>query len=171
MRSVLRQVWWWTPWALAAIIVTAVVVYGIVAHSDGRKLPPTRARHYSNAQACLLVGPKGLREAGVAPVWAGMQDASSTTKTKVSYLAMSGPQTVDVAATYVTTLVQRQCDVVLAVGATEVAAVGKQAAAFPKTRFVEVGGADSAANVVVVDDSSASSTRMGVASIVRDATK
>jgi basic membrane lipoprotein Med (substrate-binding protein (PBP1-ABC) superfamily) len=81
---------------------------------------------------------------------AGMQDASLATAVKVHDLAITGPQTVDNGQTFVATLAQTQCDLVLAVGDTSVASVNTVAANYPKTTFVTIGGNTTRPNVSTV---------------------
>jgi hypothetical protein len=53
----------------------------------------------------------------------------------VSYLAVAGGDSVDNAVPYVNTLVQRRCELVIAVGANEAGAVRQRAATYPAVRF------------------------------------
>lgn len=162
-----------TRWiAGVAVLVVAVIVTAIVLSSrpSGRTLPPARARVYSEAQACLLTGPQGLGDPQAAAVWAGMQDASAKTKTKVSYLQVTGPATVANALPFATSLIQSKCDVVLGVGAAETGALVQSAGSFPSAHFVIVGGTATAANVAVVTEIDATSVRTAVAGIVQRAT-
>ena len=55
--------------------------------------PAARARSYTDLQACLLTGERGLADPAAAALWAGMEQASLATHAKVSYLAVAGPQT------------------------------------------------------------------------------
>lgn len=96
---------------------------------------------FDPVNACLLTDSEGVAGSRAAPVWAGMQDASLKTLRKVSYLAVSGPDTQANAASFVNTLVRRKCDLVLAVGESQVAAAEAQAKAYPAQRFVVVGTA------------------------------
>ncbi|MGH3636962.1 MAG: hypothetical protein ACRDTS_23335 [Mycobacterium sp.] len=70
---------------------------------------------------------------------------------------------------FVNTLVQRKCDLVLAVGASEVAAVAAQAKVFPSARFVVVGSATAGGNLVVIPQGSAAQVRDAVAAAVESA--
>jgi basic membrane lipoprotein Med (substrate-binding protein (PBP1-ABC) superfamily) len=67
-----------------------------------------------------------------------MQSASLATHAKVSYLAVSGPQTEENATTYLGSLVVQQCDVIIAAGAAEQAAVITDAGQFRSVRFAVV---------------------------------
>jgi hypothetical protein len=57
--------------------------------------PAARARSYTDFQACLLAGDRGLADPAAAPLWAGMQQASLATHAKVSYLTVAGPRAPD----------------------------------------------------------------------------
>jgi basic membrane lipoprotein Med (substrate-binding protein (PBP1-ABC) superfamily) len=103
---------------------------------------------YKDFDACLLTGTGGIRAGSpAAPVWKGMQDASAETLVRVSYLEVIGEQTKQNALPFLNSLVQRQCDVVLAVGAAQVDAAEAEAKHHPEVRFVVVGGEAVAANV------------------------
>ncbi|NUS09890.1 MAG: BMP family ABC transporter substrate-binding protein [Streptomyces sp.] len=152
---------WWVLGAgalLAAGVVVVAVVVAVTGPSQARKLPPTRARAYTEQQACLLTGGKGIADPAAAPVWAGMQDASARTRAKVTYLAMAGDQSVGAAGPYLTTLAGRKCGAVLTVGAAPDGAVAAIGPKYPGTRFLVVGasaGGRPAANVTVVPDTRA----------------
>lgn len=140
VRSWTRAQRYWAGAAGAAVVVAAViaaVVAGSGAH-HARELPPTRARAYTQQQACLLTGSRGLADPAAAPVWAGMQDASTRTHAKVMYLAMAGDQSAAAAGPYLASLAERHCTVVLAAGAGPAGAVDSTGVKFPGTRFVAV---------------------------------
>lgn len=151
-----------------AATVTALVLTSSDSGKDHRALPPTRARVYTEQQACLLTGERGLADPAAAPVWAGMRDASAGTHAKVTYLAMAGEQSAVAAGPYLATLADRKCTVVLTVGAAPDAAVPAAGPRFPGTRFVTVGaaGKGGGANVTAVPGGSATSTRDAVKSAV-----
>ena len=154
MRGRSRWPWWAAAAAVLAAGVTGVSLWGT---SGGPGPPPSRARVYSAVDACLLTGSQGIADPSVTPVWSGMQDASLATRAKVSYLAVSGPDTAGNALPFLGSLLVRHCNVIVADGAAEQAAVDTDAARFSAVRFVVVGtGAPTvdvtsrAANVTVV---------------------
>jgi basic membrane lipoprotein Med (substrate-binding protein (PBP1-ABC) superfamily) len=147
----MRRPWWV---AGSAAVVVLVGVLAAVFWPRGRALPPPRARVYTDASACLLTDSAGVGGAQAAPVWAGMQSASVRTRTKVSYLEVYGEDSVANAVPFVNTLVQRKCDLVIGVGASEVAAVLQQAATYPGVRFAVV-GKGSGQNVTAIAPASA----------------
>jgi hypothetical protein len=161
----------------AGVAVTVVVVAGQDSGS-GRTVPPTRARSYGEQQACLLTGARGLAEPAAGAVWAGMRDASAGTGAKVSYLAVTGEQTVANATPYLATLAGRRCTVVLTVGAAPDGAARAAGPAHPGTRFLVVGPPTAASgtsaaptgpagpNVTTVPAGSAHATRAAVATAV-----
>jgi len=112
--------------------------------------PPPRARPYLEFTACLLTDGHGVAGATAAPVWAGMQDASLATHAKVQYLAVSGEATAGNALPYLSSLIQRRCAVVLAVGPAQVEAVRADASRYPQVRFVVVGGSVAGTNVTAL---------------------
>ncbi|MGW2651791.1 BMP family ABC transporter substrate-binding protein [Streptomyces sp. NPDC001393] len=152
---------------IGVVVLAGGVVGGLLATGGGGTAP--RARQYSASDACLLTDSHGVRGSRAAVVWAGMEDASLATHTKVSSLPVFGPAAVANAVPYVNTLVQRHCDVVLAVGDTQTAAVEQVAPRNPKVRFVVVGGGRVLRNVAVL--SGAAGARVAVAHVVKDATK
>lgn len=166
MSERLRR-FWWVAALLAAVGIGLGLWLSLSQTSDSaHTLPPPRARVYGSFNACLLTDSAGVSGPTAAPVWAGMQAASVKTSRKVSYLAVSGPDTEPNAVAFVNTLVQRKCDLVLAVGDSEVAAVAAQAKAFPAQRFVVVGSAAAGANLTVVPAGAAQAVQTAVTQAV-----
>jgi len=157
--------------AVAGVVVAGGLVVWLWLGTGGRAIPLPRARAYTAFSACLLTGPRGLADERVAPVWAGMQEASLATRAKVSYLPVAGPGTVGAAMPDLATLVLRHCDVIIAVGPPETAAVSADSRRFPGTRFVTVGPGTARSNVTVVPAGSADAVRSRVASLVEAATQ
>ncbi|MGW1029168.1 hypothetical protein ACWD4J_36740 [Streptomyces sp. NPDC002577] len=131
-----------TVTASALVVVAAVAVTGfLVFQDDGRPpIPDTRARHYTEVDACLLTGKKGITSGTTAAeVWQGMQDASLKTHARVSYAPVTGEQSTANARPYLNGLLQRSCDVVVATGSPEVKAAAQAAPQYQKVGFVLVG--------------------------------
>lgn len=64
----------------AVAIALVMIVTGFFLHRHGSSRPPipaTRARHYTESDACLLTDRHGINAKAAAAVWQGMQDASS----------------------------------------------------------------------------------------------
>lgn len=150
---------WPGRWEMAVLGVVAVA--GTVAalmvsgarlpwSPGGRALPPARARSYENVDACLLTGPRGLADPVAAQEWAGLEDASRATTARVSYLAATGPATAAGTAPFVGSLLVRGCQVIVAAGVPERAAVLADAARYPETRFVVAGPAAGAPNLAAL---------------------
>jgi hypothetical protein len=155
-------------WLLVAGTALVVVIAGVVWLAWPSE-PEPRARQYLDYTACLLTDDHGVTGPAAAPVWAGMQKASSETRAKVQFAAVAGPQTPDNAVPFLTGLTQSKCDLVLAVGDGPVGAVGKVAARFPRTRFVVVGAKASGDNVSDVVAGPATETTAAVQRIVTTA--
>ncbi|MFD9393166.1 hypothetical protein ACFWBB_21360 [Streptomyces sp. NPDC060000] len=152
--------------AAAALTVAAVLLF---SHDDRPAVPDTRARAYSDVDACLLTDDKGITaDSTAATVWQGMQDASSKTHARVSYAPVTGEQSTGNARPFLNGLLQRSCDVVLAVGKPEVTAVEATAAQYKKVDFVLVGGA-TRANVNVRTVATGDGLRADVADAVEHA--
>ena len=165
----MRWRWWVAGGALILAVALAVALWPS-GDEKGLPLPPARARMYTAFDACLLTDTHGLATAQTAAVWDGMQNASLATHAKVSYLAVTGPDTPANASVFINTLLVRHCDLVLAVGASEVRAALAAAASYPEQHFVVVGGGPAAGNVAVVPSSAGLEVPARVAAVVRAAT-
>jgi len=128
---------------------------------------PTRARVYANMDACLLTGPGGVADPAVAPVWAGMEEVSATGQVRTSYLAVSAPATAASVQSHLGSLLVSKCDLIVAVGAPERAAVLAQARKFPSVHFLVLGPAAAAPSNVDALAFAPSGTKAAVASAVR----
>lgn len=159
-----RRQSWWAAGALLAVVAGALT-WALWPEPE----PEPRARQYREATACLLTDDRGVTGPEAAAVWAGMQDASLKTRAKVQFLEVDGAQTIDNARTFLGSLVQSRCDLVLAVGEAPVGAVRENAARFPSARFVTVGSGTSAANVSVVTEPTPEAVRAQVDRIVAEA--
>jgi basic membrane lipoprotein Med (substrate-binding protein (PBP1-ABC) superfamily) len=165
-RRLAGRRWWWLGLAAAALLVAVLLVWALwPTHTEQQP----RARQYLAFTACLLTDSQGVAGAEAAPVWAGMQDASLATRAKVQYLSVSGPQTVENALPFLSSLAQGRCDLVFAVGAVPVGAVRQGASTFPNIRFVVVGGGAQGSNVSKVDGSSPAETQAAVKRVLVDA--
>ncbi|MFC3578468.1 BMP family ABC transporter substrate-binding protein [Streptomyces yaanensis] len=136
-------------WAAGGVAVLALGLAGVAwlfLGDDERGTPPDpRARQYREVDACLLTGEKGIAQGTLAAsVWEGMQKASLDTRARVNYVPVTGDQSAGNARPFFNSLIQRQCDVVLAVGAPQVQVTQAAAAKNPKVRFVVVDDASEA---------------------------
>jgi basic membrane lipoprotein Med (substrate-binding protein (PBP1-ABC) superfamily) len=143
-------------------VVVVLVVLAVLLPQDE---PERRERVYGAATACLLTDAQGVAGAKAAPVWAGMQQASSKSGVKVQWLEVVGEQTPANGVTFLGSLAQGKCDLVLAAGDVPVNSVVQGAAKFPKTRFLVVGPAADASrtsNVAVLPNGSDEAVRIAV---------
>jgi basic membrane lipoprotein Med (substrate-binding protein (PBP1-ABC) superfamily) len=130
----------WRAAGAAGALALALLVAGIVLLvSPASPQAPVRARQYTTSQACLLTDSRGITSPPAATVWAGMEDASLATHAMVTYLSAYGPATAANAIPYANSLIERHCDVVLAVGAPQTGALSQIAPHTPKAYFVIVG--------------------------------
>ncbi|GAA2676860.1 hypothetical protein [Actinoplanes palleronii] len=127
--------------------LAVVVVAGAVTAWALQPDPEPRQREYLDATACLLTDQQGISSSQAAPVWSAMSAAGTAHLVRVQYLAVNGEQTAGNASTYLTSLADGRCGVVIAVGAAQVAAVSDIARTSPAVRFATVGGGTAAANV------------------------
>ncbi|MEW2134895.1 hypothetical protein [Streptomyces sp. NPDC005435] len=125
---------------VAALVVAGVLLFG---GDDRPPIPETRARHYTETDACLLTGEKGITAGTTAAeVWQGMQDASLKTHARVSYTPVMGEQSTGNARPFLNGMLQRSCEVVLAVGRPELTAAAQAAPEHRKVGFLLVGAKD-----------------------------
>ena len=154
----------WLFVGAVVVILVAVVVVLMWPSKSGSYVPPARTRIYSSRQACLLTDSQGISTPAAAPVWSGMQSASAQNSEMVTYVAVAGAPTNQNVQSYVSTLANRQCDVIVVVGGPEVQAVVSLAAGFPSQHFIVVGAASQRGNVSVVSPGAASSVEAAVRS-------
>ncbi|MBM6403442.1 hypothetical protein JQN72_04185 [Phycicoccus sp. CSK15P-2] len=139
-------------WYVAAGVLVALGFVAAVLLLGTRDREP-RAREYLDVTACLLTADRGLADPEAAAVWAGMQEASEATGTRVRYLAVAGDQTVENAATFLASLAQADCTRIYAAGDLPRETVDATAAQFPDVGFVVIGVAQEAPNVSTIDAS------------------
>ncbi|MFF7257333.1 type 1 periplasmic-binding domain-containing protein [Streptomyces microflavus] len=133
-------------WVAGGTVVALAAAVGAVALLGEESGPPDpRAREYRDVNSCLLTGEQGIiAGTPAAPVWAGMQKASLETRTRVSYVPVMGEQSAKNALPHLNSLLQRQCDVVVAVGGSQVEVVRGEAGNHRAIRFVVVAGPETA---------------------------
>lgn len=152
----------------ATLLVAALVVWLMLPSSSG--IPgASRVRQYLDVKACLLTGSDGIAAGQAAAVWAGLQDASLSTKTMVSYQPVIGPPTAAAARPYLASLAERQCHVIVAVDQGPVAAVAADAGRFASIRFVVVAAPAwdrPGQNVTTIPPASAARIRAAVSAAV-----
>ena len=110
------------------LVLVAMVVL-VVALPSGTA---PRARQYLAFTACLLTDSHGLTGRPTAQAWSGMQQASLATRAKVEYLPVMSGSTPAAAAPYLASLLQRHCNVVIAAGPAQVAALVSERARAPE---------------------------------------
>ena len=146
--------WWrarsWRERLLLAggpgFVVVATVVL-VVALTPGTA---PRARQYLAFTACLLTDSHGLTGRPAAQAWSGMQQASLATRTKVEYLPVMSGSTPAAAAPYLASLLQRRCNVVIAAGPAQVAALVSERARAPGVRLVALGPVPAGSGILSV---------------------
>ena len=157
-------------WVLIAVGVVAVAGGAwTLWPSNTAKAPAPQARQYSNFSACLLTDDVGVGSRQARPVWAGMQQASAQTSARVSFLEAVGPTDADNISSYLNTLLQRRCNVVLAAGAPQVAAVVAAASSAPGTHFIVVGAPSAGPNVASLAAGGDDAVAGAVARLIDDA--
>jgi basic membrane lipoprotein Med (substrate-binding protein (PBP1-ABC) superfamily) len=136
---------WWFVAAGACAAMAGLAAGLALAFTGGAAAPQAAgARQYSDFQACLLTGERGLADPAAAPLWAGMEQASLVTHARVSYLAVAGPQTAANALPVLGSLLVQHCGLVLAAGQAEREAVAERAREYPSVKFAVRDGAASA---------------------------
>ncbi|WP_329369814.1 hypothetical protein [Streptomyces sp. NBC_01483] len=151
LRSLSRRTILLAAGAVAVVAAVGVAGSFLFGGDDRPPIPDTRARHYTEVDACLLTGKDGIMAGTTAAtVWQGMQDASLKTHARVNYQQVVGEQSVGNARPFLNSMLQGSCEVVLAVGGPEVSAAAETAPQYRKSDFILVGGGRSKANVTSV---------------------
>jgi basic membrane lipoprotein Med (substrate-binding protein (PBP1-ABC) superfamily) len=145
-----------------AALVAACGVWIAWPSSQGAAAPVPRARVYSAYSACLLTDDAGISSISARPVWTGMEAASAATSMTVSYLQATGATNVTDVQSYLNTLLVRSCNVLVAVGGQETAAVAATAGSYPSVHFVVVGAKSSGPNVAPVAGANEQAVTAGV---------
>ena len=146
-------------WALVAGALSVVVGVGLAVvlwPSDSE--PEPRARVFRDYDVCVLMSSAGLSDPQAAAVWGGVQDAASQRAVRASYQRVLGEQTVARADEFLGSLVQQDCEVIVAVGQAPVAAAVAAPDRFPSVAIVSVGHE--------IEDSSADATRSSALDVV-----
>ncbi|MEV4943924.1 BMP family ABC transporter substrate-binding protein [Streptomyces zaomyceticus] len=158
-------------WALGAVFVLALGLVGtwLFVGSETKSTPPdTRARAYEDYDACLLTDDRGIVTGSqAAPVWEGMQAASLDKRIRVTFVPVMGEKSVANARPFLNGLMQRDCEIVVASGAPQVAAAEAAVEKNPKVRFVTVGGESGAAHDNLVRVAPGASLKDDIASTVK----
>jgi len=143
----------------------AVGVWLVWPSSGGRVLPAARSRGFVDFTVCVLTDARAVSDPAAAPVWQGVLAAQKVTNAKAQSFPTLGDGSVGAAVVSLDTLASRGCGLIVAVGASQVAAV------FPQGHFVVVGGFALAevANVAVVEDQAPDAVSAKVAVLARDA--
>jgi basic membrane lipoprotein Med (substrate-binding protein (PBP1-ABC) superfamily) len=129
-------------------LAVAVIVGGALIWFLPEKETP-RARQYTAFKSCLLTNSHGISENPASAVWKGMQQASLKTHSKVQYLENTEVKSTN-AVPYLGTLLQTRCNLIIAVGDVQTAAVSATAGSNPDTKFVVVGTTANHPNVTSV---------------------
>jgi basic membrane lipoprotein Med (substrate-binding protein (PBP1-ABC) superfamily) len=134
----------WVRVGLGLAAIACLAALGWVAwHVEAQRArasvpadPAAATRQYLAADACLLTGGQGIDGQPQAAAWAAMRDSSLATRAKVQYLPVHGSAG---ALPYLASLVQRRCDVIVAVGPAQDAVVDAEAGRYPAVRFITIG--------------------------------
>ncbi|MDI1462731.1 hypothetical protein QEZ54_17285 [Catellatospora sp. KI3] len=151
MRKVLDK--WWLSWAVAVGLV--VGAYGWLWWESSRPEPPL-SRPYRTQAVCLLTGAEGVAGEQNRPVWTAMQRASVETLVRAQFLEITGAQTVENGRSYLPTLSQGNCGLVVAADEIAIATVLDGAHSFPAQGFLIAGTGASQPNVIVVTSATVS---------------
>jgi len=162
--NIRRRRW---PWLVSGLIVL-VSVAGWLVWPRAEAHPP-RERQYRSDLACLLTDDKGVAEGDAAAAWAGLRDASETTLVRSQSLAVTGEQSEANAMSFLASLVQRQCGLVIAVGSAPVAAVLSGSQRFTGPTYAVVAKEAPARPILAVTLGDHEAIRAGVKELVEKA--
>ena len=130
----------WVAAGAAGLLAIALAAAAVVLLARGNSAQvPARASQYTASTTCLLTNSHGISAAPASTVWAGIEDASTATHAKATYLTVNGPDTAANAIPYANSLIEERCNVVLAVGTPQTGALIQIASRNPRTSFVIVG--------------------------------
>jgi hypothetical protein len=132
--------------AVVGIAMTGLVLWALTTTHN----PANRARQYLTFKACLLTDSQGITGKQAAQVWAGMEQASLRTRARIQYLPAFGPATVANTRPYLNSLIQRRCNIIIAVGDIPVATVTAEASRRPTTHFVVITERATGPNITTV---------------------
>ncbi|MCW2929606.1 MAG: hypothetical protein JWM19_568 [Actinomycetia bacterium] len=144
---------------IAVVAAVAVFITAWVLWPRPATVAAPQAGQYLDVSACLLTGSSGVAPGtSGAQAWNAMQSASLVSHVMVSYLSDTGPAD---APALLSTLVERQCGVIVVTGASQAQVTGA-ARANPGRRFIfltrstAAGPAAVPPNAVVVSSTDAS---------------
>lgn len=102
--------------------------------------PPetSRAHAFRDVDICVLTDARGVTVEPAKTAWANLQPVASSARVRLSYLSVSGPQTAQRAGQFLSTLVQRGCDTVVAIGPTQTAGAEAAIVAHPDVHLLTV---------------------------------
>jgi len=124
---------------LAGVVALVAAIVAVVVLTGPEPEPQPRARAYRDYDVCVLTGDRGLADPSAAAVWAGVQQVSALRDVRVLYVPVAGEQTAARATELLGSLVQQQCDIIVAVGDAPVAAVAVNKTRYPNTTILAVG--------------------------------
>jgi hypothetical protein len=130
-----------------ALVLVAVAVVLVVALTSGTA---PRARQYLTFTACLLTDSHGLTGRPAAQAWSGMQQASLATRAKVEYAPVMSGSTPAAATPVLAGLLQGHCNVVIAAGPAQVAALVSEKVRPPGVRLVALGSVPARSGITTV---------------------
>lgn len=99
-------------------------------------------------------------------MWDGISDAARTTTARAQHLAVAGPQTVDNAKAFLSSLALGRCKLIFAAGQPPTDAVAAMADTYPEIRFYIVDATAPQANVTTIKAGTPDDIRTSVAGIV-----
>jgi basic membrane lipoprotein Med (substrate-binding protein (PBP1-ABC) superfamily) len=159
--------------AVTAVTVVAILTIGLtlLLNDHGRRIPPARTRTTIAFTACLLTDAHGVTGTTAAPAWQGILKAQAATNMKAQSLQVTEKGRVAEAVIGVNTLAQRSCNLVIATGELQTAAVWQQATTFRRQHFLVITTTPhrTARNVAVVPSDDAATIITKVATTTKNA--
>jgi basic membrane lipoprotein Med (substrate-binding protein (PBP1-ABC) superfamily) len=122
-------------WGMIAVLGLVLAVVSWFAWTGPQAEAP-RARVFRDYDICLLTDGSGLNDAHASAAWKQLQETSTRTNARVSYLPVTGEQTEARAAQLLATQVQQRCRVIVATGVNQIAAANNSRQSYPGVFFL-----------------------------------
>jgi hypothetical protein len=133
-----RRYRWWVL-AGAAVVLAGVALAVWLSWPEPDPGPEPLTRPHRDFDVCMLMPGPGLSDPQVAAAWSGVVEVARARNVRAQHLAVAGEQSPERSGQFLASLVQQECEVIVAVGSGPVAAVAADRAKYPGSTIVAVG--------------------------------